>query len=80
VIRTLAGPAVNSTPSFSFFDALDFPNVLPALSDRPPAKSASEQANSDVSNDSCHFNPPGSEEKRRTLKLVSYPCRYDTAL
>jgi hypothetical protein len=46
------------------FDALDFPDVLPALSDhRTPTESASEQANSDVSSNSCHFKPPGNEEK-----------------
>src|SRR5882672_1330046 len=49
---------------FQFFDALDFTNVLPALCNhRLPAESTSEQANSNVSSDSCHCNPPGNEKR-----------------
>src|SRR5712664_472231 len=66
---------------FQLFDALDFPNVLPALCNhRPPAESTSEQANSDVSSDPCHFNPPGNEKKTKNDEACFLPVqlRYGT--
>src|SRR5882672_6482207 len=61
---------------FELFDALDFANVLPALCNhRSPAESTSERANSDVSSDSCHCNPPGNEEKTKNDEACFLPVQ-----
>src|SRR5437588_12489030 len=76
--RTFAGPAVNSTPSFSFSTRWTLPrccqpcaaaNPLPRVEARNPIPMS--RANPVIS------ILPGREEKRRTIKCVSYLRRND---
>ena len=80
VMRTLAAPAVSSTPSFSFSTRWTFPTCCqPCATTAPPLRA---QASRPIP--MCRATPvistlPGMRKKRRTIKGVSYPCSYDAA-
>src|SRR6266403_2901726 len=80
VMRTLAAPAVSSTPSLSFSTRWTLPTCCqPWATTAPPLRA---QASRPIP--MCRATPvistlPGMRKKRRTIKRVSYPCSYDAA-